>query len=39
VFDEIAIVNIGASAIPASGVVQAQTLNGRTISASLRYTF
>jgi outer membrane receptor protein involved in Fe transport len=39
VFDEIAIVNIGASAIPTSGVVQAQTLNGRTISASLRYTF
>ncbi|HEX8470190.1 MAG TPA: TonB-dependent receptor, partial [Brevundimonas sp.] len=39
VFDEIAIVSINSSAIPASGVVSAQTLNGRTISASLRYTF
>ena len=39
VFDETAIVSISSSAIPASGVVSAQTLNGRTISASLRYTF
>jgi outer membrane receptor protein involved in Fe transport len=39
VFDEVAIVSLSSSAIPASGVVTAQTLNGRTISATLRYTF
>jgi outer membrane receptor protein involved in Fe transport len=38
-FDEVAIVSLSASVIPAGGVIPAQTLNGRTISASLRYIF
>ncbi|WP_225206120.1 TonB-dependent receptor domain-containing protein [Novosphingobium huizhouense] len=39
VFDKLAFVNISAAAIPASGVVSAQTLNGRTVTAMLRFSF
>lgn len=39
VFDKLAFVNIGAGAIPASGIVSAQVLNGRTITGSIRYSF
>ena len=39
VFDKLAFVNLSASAIPASGVVNVQTLNGRTITGMLRFTF
>ncbi|WP_226018885.1 TonB-dependent receptor [Novosphingobium sp. FKTRR1] len=39
VFNKLAFVNLSSAAIPASGIINAQTLNGRTISASLRFTF
>lgn len=39
VFDKLAFVNISSAAIPASGVVNAQTLNGRTVTGSLRFSF
>jgi outer membrane receptor protein involved in Fe transport len=39
VFDEQAIVQISASAIPASGFTTAQVMNGRTVSAALSFTF
>jgi outer membrane receptor protein involved in Fe transport len=39
VFDELAIVAIQAPTIPASGLTNAQVMNGRTVTASLRYAF
>ena len=39
VFDEVAVVQLGAPSIPASGIVNAQVMNGRTVTASLRYAF
>ena len=39
VFDKLAFVNLSASAIPASGVINVQTLNGRTITGMLRFNF
>lgn len=39
VFDELAFVAIQAPAIPASGITNAQVMNGRTVTASLRYAF
>ena len=39
VFDELAVVQLGAPTIPASGLVNAQVMNGRTVTASLRYAF
>lgn len=39
VFNQLAIVQLGASAIPAGGMANAQVLNGRTVSGSLRVNF
>ncbi|WP_067490359.1 TonB-dependent receptor domain-containing protein, partial [Erythrobacter sp. CCH5-A1] len=39
VFDELAIVSLQAPAIPPSGITNAQVMNGRTVTASLRYSF
>ncbi|MDP3549060.1 MAG: TonB-dependent receptor [Novosphingobium sp.] len=39
VFDKRAIYTAASATIPASGVVNIQTMNGRTVTASLRYTF
>lgn len=39
VFNELAFVQLSASSIPASGLVNAQPLNGRTISLSVRLNF
>lgn len=39
VFDRLAIVQIASSAIPPSGIANAQVMNGRTVTASLRYSF
>ncbi|HQS69719.1 MAG TPA: TonB-dependent receptor [Novosphingobium sp.] len=39
VFDKLAIVQIASAAIPAGGLTNAQVMNGRTVTASLRYTF
>ena len=39
VFDKLAIVQLASAAIPASGVANAQALNGRTVTASLRFDF
>lgn len=39
VFDKLALVQVGSAAIPASGIVNAQTLNGRTITGSVRFSF
>jgi outer membrane receptor protein involved in Fe transport len=39
VFDKLALIQVGSSAIPASGVITAQSLNGRTVTASVRYSF
>lgn len=39
VFDKLALVNLSSAAIPAGGVVNAQTLNGRTITGSVRFSF
>ncbi|NML92189.1 TonB-dependent receptor domain-containing protein [Novosphingobium olei] len=38
-FDKLAFVNLSAAAIPALGVVNAQTLNGRTVTGSVRLSF
>jgi outer membrane receptor protein involved in Fe transport len=38
-FDTLAVVDIGASAVPPSGIANAQVMNGRTVTASLRYSF
>ncbi len=39
VFNELAVVGIQAPTIPASGITNAQVMNGRTVTASLRYAF
>jgi outer membrane receptor protein involved in Fe transport len=39
VFDELAVVAIQAPTIPPSGLANAQVMNGRTVTASLRYAF
>ena len=39
VFDELAVVGLQAPTIPASGLTNAQVMNGRTVTASLRYAF
>ncbi|KTF68612.1 TonB-dependent receptor domain-containing protein [Sphingomonas sp. HT-1] len=39
VFDKLAFVSVNSAAIPASGIVNAQTLTGRTITASVRFSF
>lgn len=39
VFDRLAIVQLASAAIPPSGLTNAQVLNGRTVTASLRYSF
>lgn len=39
VFDELAVVSIQAPTIPASGLTNVQVMNGRTVTASLRYAF
>ena len=39
IFDELAVVSLQAPAIPPSGLTNAQVMNGRTVSASLRYAF
>lgn len=39
VFDELAVVSLQAPTIPASGLTNAQVMNGRTVTASLRYAF
>ena len=39
VFDKLAVVSIQAPTIPASGLTNAQVMNGRTVTASLRYAF
>jgi len=39
VFNKLAIVSLGSAAIPASGIVNAQIMNGRTVTASARISF
>lgn len=39
VFDKLAIVQLASAAIPAGGLTNAQVMNGRTVTASLRYSF
>lgn len=39
VFDKLAIVQLGAASIPAGGLANAQVLNGRTVTGSLRLDF
>lgn len=39
VFNKLAVVQLGAAAIPATGVTNAQVMNGRTVTGSLRYSF
>ncbi|QQV78669.1 TonB-dependent receptor [Sphingomonas aliaeris] len=39
VLDKIALISVSAPTVPASGITEAQALNGRTISASLRFDF
>ncbi|NKJ44438.1 TonB-dependent receptor [Novosphingobium sp. SG720] len=39
VFDKLAIVQLGAGAVPASGIATAQVINGRTVTGSLRFNF
>ncbi len=39
VFDKLAVVSLQAPTIPASGLTNAQVMNGRTVTASLRYSF
>lgn len=39
VFDKLAFVSVNSAAVPASGVATAQTLNGRTITGSVRFSF
>lgn len=38
-FDRLAVVSLQAPTIPASGLTNAQVMNGRTVTASLRYAF
>jgi outer membrane receptor protein involved in Fe transport len=39
VFDDLAVVAMQAPSIPPSGIVNGQVMNGRTVTASLRYMF
>ena len=39
VFDDLAVVQVQAPTIPPSGIANAQVMNGRTVTASLRYAF
>ncbi|HQS96487.1 MAG: TonB-dependent receptor [Novosphingobium sp. 17-62-19] len=39
VFDKLAIVQLASAAIPVGGLTNAQVMNGRTVTASLRYSF
>lgn len=39
VFDKLAFVSVNSAALPASGIVTAQTLTGRTFTASVRFSF
>lgn len=39
VFNKVAVVQLGSAAIPASGIVNAQVMNGRTVTGSVRFTF
>lgn len=39
VFDKLAIVQLASAAIPPGGLLNAQVMNGRRVSASLRYSF
>lgn len=38
-FNKLALVEVGSAAIPPTGVVNTQVLNGRTVSAALRFSF
>jgi outer membrane receptor protein involved in Fe transport len=38
-FNKLAVVELDSAAVPASGVANALTLNGRTVTASLRFSF
>lgn len=39
VFDKLAFVQVGSAAVPVGGVANAQVLNGRTITGSVRFSF
>ena len=39
VFNKLAIVQLASAAIPPGGLMNAQVMNGRTVTASLRYAF
>ena len=39
VFDKLAIVQLASAAIPASGLINAQVMNGRTVTGSVRFSF
>jgi outer membrane receptor protein involved in Fe transport len=39
VFDELAVVSTGAASVPPGGIANLQVMNGRTVTASLRYSF
>lgn len=39
VFNKLAFINISSAAIPPSGIVNAQALNGRTVTGTLRFSF
>lgn len=39
IFDKLAIINVSSGAIPATGIVNAQALNGRRLTASVRLSF
>jgi hypothetical protein len=39
VFNRLALVSVAAAAIPAGGLVNAQAMNGRTVTGTLRYSF
>lgn len=39
VFDKLAIVQLASAAIPASGLINAQVMNGRTVTGSARFSF
>ena len=39
VFDKLAIVQLASAAIPTSGLINAQVMNGRTVTGSVRFSF
>jgi len=39
VFDKLAFVSVNSAAVPTSGIATAQTLTGRTITGSVRFSF